>query len=419
MNLRHYQQRAVEQVLTAFETHARVLLTMQTGAGKTITAKVIGERVGGDILWLCHRRELVDQAPGRAVTVQSLLNGDRPPCDLLIADECHHLGGSAEQWEAVARDYPRILGLTATPARHDGAPLDLFTALVAPTSYSELIRDGYLMEPKVVRPAEELEGLAQRPEDAWRSLARDRQGFAFFSRVEQAQRFAAALNVHPDGPLYSRQVCGVVHGEQPADERRDTMDAFRAGRLRVLANVQVLTEGVDVPRASVAMIARGCQHAGAWLQMVGRVLRPAEGKQQPMVIDLPGISHRLGLPHEDRVYSLDGQPIRRLPGAERVQQCEGCGAVYPPADHCPACGLVPPPKPLRQRVWGVPMAAVDEEQLTAKQKGALTWKEKMLKDDSARLAWFLKKGWPARRCAGAHRGMFGVPMPNSWFRIIK
>jgi superfamily II DNA or RNA helicase len=102
---------------------------MPTGAGKTVTAQAIAADEP-DPLWLVHTTALRDQAPGVAVTVQSLLSGYRPKCSLLIADECHHLGGQAEAWRAVAEHYPRILGLTATPCRHDGAPLDLFGTLV-------------------------------------------------------------------------------------------------------------------------------------------------------------------------------------------------------------------------------------------------------------------------------------------------
>jgi superfamily II DNA or RNA helicase len=70
--------------------------------------------------------------------------------------------------------------------------------------------------------------------------------------------------------------------------RDDAMDGFRTGRIDWLTNVHVLTEGVDVPNAEVCMLARSPQHSGTYLQMVGRVLRSADGKTEALLIDLPG-----------------------------------------------------------------------------------------------------------------------------------
>lgn len=406
MNLRPYQIKAVEEVRRKWAEGAqRVCLCLPTGAGKSITAAAIGE--GLDALWLVHRRELAEQAPGRAVTIQSLLSGDRPRCDLLIADECHHLTMGAEKWHAVAKDYPRILGLTATPSRGDGSALgDLFTHMVVGAQYSELIKDGYLVPARVIRPDEELDGVAQRPSDAWHRLAGNRRGFAFFSRVEWAQKFAdelAALQrsipergnlalFAPSGQAL-RQTVATVFGETKDDERKAIVDRFRAGDIRVLSNCQTMTEGVDVPEAEVCMVARGCTHEGAWLQMCGRILRPSPGKTQALVLDLPGLSWRLGLPHWDREYSLEGKPIKAK--GEALTQCQQCGSVYDSAPVCPECGWVRPKPRARVRIWNVPMAEVKEElerpDLTAKERSKLMFRKRMAEDPVYARAFYEKK----------------------------
>lgn len=413
---RAYQARAVDEAVSALQQHHRVILTLPTGAGKSIVGHWIGQRAASNPLWIAPRREIVDQLQGRAVTIQSLLGGDRPEADLLIYDECHHAGVSAPAWFAVAEHYPNILGLTATPERATGEPMgDLFNHLIVGATYSELIRDGYLLEPRVVRPGEELEGLAQAPAKAWRALAGERQGFAFFGRVELAEKFAKSMN----SALF--RVAEVVTGETPKQERAEIMDRFKLGDVKILASVGTMTEGVDVPRAEVAMVARGCQHAGAWLQMVGRVLRPSPGKDRPLVIDLAGVSHRLGLPHEDRIYSLEGQAIRRR-DAEAIQQCAECGAVYAPAPCCPECGAVPVPKPASIRVWNVALEEIGAEhlaELTPDQRGKLTWKQKMMDDDAARLAWLRKKAKHPGHAAAMHASMFGRPMPRAWWGALK
>ena len=404
-SLRPYQQRAVHDVHAAWANGAkRICLTLPTGSGKSFTATEATR--GLKALWLVHTMALRDQAPGDAVTVQSLLGGKRPKCDVLIADEIHHMNPAAPQWNAVARDYPKILGLTATPAHASGAPLgDLCDHLVVGAHYSELVEGGYLVPARVVRPVDVPDGesgLAQHPVDAWSKYAGDRPGFAFFGRVELAKRFAAEV-----------PRCGVIYGDQDPVERGRTMAAFREGALDVLASVQTIVEGLDVPRAEACMLASGVSHEGAYLQKVGRVLRPAPGKTEAIVIDLPGASWRFGLPTDDREYSLEGTALRRAAGQPSISQCLDCGAVYEASPVCPRCGWERPPKPPRVRIWGVAMEEAGAE-LTPAQASKLAWRERMMQNEAARLAWFRAKGWPARRVAGAHQGMFGCAMPRSW-----
>lgn len=369
MYLRPYQTRALDAVISAWQRGAgRVCLVLPTGAGKTFTAHAISQAVGGRALWLVHRTELAAQAPGPAVTIQSLLGGHRPECDLLIADECHHLAPGAARWNEIARHYPRVLGLTATPERQDGSPLgDLFDELVSGVSYSELIAGGWLVPARVFRPAQELEsGVAQDPSASWKKYSSGRRGFAFFGRVAAAKQYSEAV----DGSA-------VVWGSMPADERASALARFRAGELQCLANVQILTEGVDVPEASVCLLASGCDHPSGYLQRVGRVLRTAPGKTDAILVDLVGASHRHGLPHEDRRYSLTGQAIRTVRDSISLTVCKACGATYKSAPVCPECGYAEPPKTVRQRVWGVPLEEVTADSLTPKQAAILQYRKRM------------------------------------------
>jgi hypothetical protein len=82
----------------------------------------------------------------------------------------------------------------------------------------------------------------------------------------------------------------VISGETPKEERHRIYDDFRHGRVQVLANCMVLTEGFDAPWAEVAVIARPTQSAPLYIQMVGRVLRTFPGKADALVIDLVGAS---------------------------------------------------------------------------------------------------------------------------------
>ena len=167
--------------------------------------------------------------------------------------------------------------------------------------------------------------------------------FIFASSIEHSKKITLDLCVmgikciHVDGGTATRQ-------------RDDAIAQFRAGSIDVLCNVNVFTEGFDAPRASVCLLARGTDHPGTYLQMVGRILRPDadSGKQRALLIDLSGSVHKHGLPTDDRTYSLDGQPIREKEKLPALRQCTLCGCVWESQRGrvCPRCGAVAETKPM-------------------------------------------------------------------------
>ena len=62
-------------------------------------------------------------------------------------------------------------------------------------------------------------------------------------------------------------------------ERRDLLSAFRSGELPALVTSRILNEGVDVPEASVGIVVSGTGSVREHVQRLGRILRPASGKQ--------------------------------------------------------------------------------------------------------------------------------------------
>lgn len=329
--LRPYQSKAVESVRSHWSAGVRaVCLVAPTGAGKTVMGE---ELVGGagPVVWVAHRRELITQTaerlrarfgsssvgvimPGeyetpkarvQVATVQTLLARDaRPMASTLVLDEAHHY--VATDWYGVATEYPKanVVGLTATPERGDGEPLgDMFRALVVAASYSELVAGGFLVPVRVFRPAVRLgDDLAQDPFEAWVKHSEGSQAFVFCARVEIAKALSKRFR---DGGV----MAGTIEAKTPKAERDDLLARFRSGKLRVLTNVNTLTEGVDVPEARTVILARAFGHVGAYLQAVGRVLRPAKAKKDAILIDLTGASIAHGLPTDDREYALTGRAI--------------------------------------------------------------------------------------------------------------
>ena len=362
MSLRDYQLTAIRDVFAAMHEVDRVCLVLPTGCGKTRTAADVvrrGAEKGRRSLWLAHRTELVDQsaatlaglggidvgvvAAGSAMrpkedalvqvaSIQTLLARDhRPPADLIVWDECHH--GPADEWKGLLDAYPRakVLGLTATPERGDGKGLGpVFERIVVGISVRQATMGGYLVPCEIIRPDHRLESgeLAQDPLDAYQEHGGGRQGFLFARTVAEAQEYAARFTA-------AGVATACVHAGTPDDERAHAVAEFRKGRVRVLSNVYVMTEGVDLPAAAVCILARSIGSVGGYLQMVGRILRPALGKTSATLIDLPGISHDHGCPEDERVFSLDGKAI-----ALAVRACKVCSSPlneYP----CPRCGYSP------------------------------------------------------------------------------
>lgn len=341
--LREYQSRAVADVLSTPEP---TCLVAPTGSGKSRMGAEIAAALPGRGAWIVHRRELLRQARDLLarhglddrvvpVTVQS---SEWPAADFCIVDEVHH--HVSDEWCNIFTHYAhaRTIGLTATPERADGRALgDRFSRLVVAAHYSELLRDGFLVDCRVLRPDDVLtKGLALDPVDAYLRHGENRAGFVFVQRVSQAREIAERFRAAGIEARAVTERCSTA-------DRDAAIDGLASGAVRLLVNVYTLTEGVDIPHASVCILARPVGHVSQYLQIAGRILRPCEGKSDALLIDLPGVSHIHGLPTEDRLYSLDVVGIRRK--SQSVTTCQLCGASYesgPTA--CPVCGFVLPHK---------------------------------------------------------------------------
>jgi superfamily II DNA or RNA helicase len=393
--LRDYQRRAVTASQQLYNTGARsVCLVMPTGSGKTITGRAL--IAGRRCLWIVHRIELAEQAPEgvNACTVQQLLaSGERPECDVMVWDECHHV--AADEWRSVAEHYRHVpmLGLTATPERSDGRPLgDIFEHLVAGATYSELLAANHLVPCRVFRPDKELgSNLAMQPLAAWQRYVVDgAQGFVYCRSIRLAEQ--AALHFSE-----AQVLAACVSADSKPADRRESLASFRDGRLQALTNVYALTEGVDVPAASVCVLARGCGHAGAYLQMVGRVLRPAPGKQQALLLDLSGSTYQHGLPTIDREYSLSGRAIRAAQPSLRT--CPECGAVFEPEPTCPECGYAfPVAEQAKPRIYNMALREVYAGDETKASHRTAEW-ERLV-------AVCMRNGWSLRWAATKWRELF-------------
>jgi superfamily II DNA or RNA helicase len=144
--------------------------------------------------------------------------------------------------------------------------------------------------------------------------------FAYFPRVSVAEETAARF-----------RKLGVearaISADTPRLERDSIIQKFRSGRIKILCNVDILTEGVDIPEAGCVLLARQCLFSGYYLQVVGRGARSSPGKEYFTLIDLCGSSHLHGMPTDDREYSLTGRPIKLAGNTEMLDEKEPVEAI--------------------------------------------------------------------------------------------
>ena len=384
MQLRSYQQQAVLDLRNAFRFGYRApLLCLPTGGGKTIVFTVIAQASanrGRRVLILVHRRELLRQASAKltavgldhgliaagipsspaAVQVASVqtivrrLSGMDWQPDLIIIDEAHH--ATAGQWERTLQHWPNAyrLGVTATPCRLDGRGLrSAFDHLVLGPSVAQLIDAGFLSHSRIYAPpvVADLSSLRTRAGDYandqaaaamdrptvtgdaighYQRLAAGQQAIAFCCNVVHAESVCAAFQA---AGIAAQLLLGTTI------DRDQVVQQFAAGAVRVLVTVDVVSEGFDIPAASVAILLRPTKSLGLYLQQVGRVLRPAPGKQHALILDHVGNVTRHGFPDDHRDWTLE-DGIKRTTGtaAPSVRTCPNCYAAFKPQPQCPVCG---------------------------------------------------------------------------------
>jgi hypothetical protein len=168
----------------------------------------------------------------------------------------------------------------------------------------------------------------------WREKAGDRQTVVFCSTVDHARNVTDAFRAAGVPTL-------LVHGDMPAGERKAALAAYASGRVRVVVNVAVLTEGWDHPPTSCVMLLRPSSYKSTMIQMVGRGLRPVDPEEYPGVVKTGCIVLDFGcssLTHGTLEQDVD-LAGHDATGEAPTRDCPGCQARVPLAvSECPLCG---------------------------------------------------------------------------------
>lgn len=248
--------------------------------------------------------------------------------NLLIVDECHRVG-SPENARSLGGDHAATLGLSATPRReYDNAFETVIEPALGPLIYEygydeargdEVIANFELVNVSVEMSPDEQERYDRLSRHLATLVRRFHDGDDVESRIKKVLRERASVSANAAAriPVAVRlavqypservlifhesinaanhivqflvergQRAAAYHSKIGPDIRRDNLRMFRRGQLDTLVSCRALDEGVNVPEASVAVVASSTASGRQRIQRLGRVLRPAAGKSRALIYTL-------------------------------------------------------------------------------------------------------------------------------------
>lgn len=251
----------------------------------------------------------------------------------------------------------RLIGLSATPYDSEGKTLDGFDLHINEYDQKYMIENGYLVPPiPYVLMNVELKGIRKTKGDynitdldtRFNNIETVSQVVAvtkpYILKGEQALIFCINIQ-HSEAMKKACNAAGIsaaaMHSKLTPEEREHIMKEFKAGRIKVLTNPEMLTTGFDHPPVDVIVLARSTQSQNQYKQMVGRGLRLSEGKDNALILDCAGVIKNLGMPTD---------PIRPRNATERENtkvSCSNCknNRLYRSIKdnksfwNCPKCGF--------------------------------------------------------------------------------
>jgi len=413
MPLRPYQNDLVEDVRSAWhEGYRAPCIVLGCGGGKSCIVAEIARRTtfnGKRVLFLVHRKELVDQItatftrwgvlmdlcsiemvqtvsrrisklissvpPSKNIARNKNLtkggSGAASRCPaLIITDENHHsLAASYKRIYEHFSDVPRV-GVTATPVRLNGDGLgDVNDKLIIGKSTKWLIANGFLAPYDYYAPSvADLTGLHTRRGEYvqsdidkamiqnkvfgdviayYRKLANGKKAICYCASIKHSKATAAAFC---DAGIRAAH----IDGDTPKNERDRIISAFRKGEITILCNVDLISEGFDVPDCECSILLRPTHSLTLYIQQSMRCMRYRKDKRA-IIIDHVGNYARHGMPDDDREWTLAKKEKRSLVKEEKekstqVCMCPECFFTFARENAengcCPHCGA---PLPKRTR----------------------------------------------------------------------
>lgn len=374
--LRDYQQETIGKVYQSIKSgHRSIMIQQPPRTGKTVIMADIARRAtakGNRVLFMVHRQEIVQQVVktfradevdmnlatiGMVQTITRHVDDLDPP-QIIFVDEAHH--ALARTYQRVLEAFPKAYKLlfTATPYRLNGAGFtDIADDLITGKPVSWLIDHHFLAPVDYYAPSQidtsklrtkragdySVDSIkeAMKPKiygnavKHYLKLAAGKQAIAYTYNVDSAIRLAQAFN---NQGITARSVAGST----PKEVRRKIIEDYRAGKIKIVTNAELFTEGLDLPNVDCVIMLRPTQSLSLYLQFAMRSMNPREGKTA-IIIDHVGNVERFGLPTDDREWTLEGREKGKTSSSgatiKSVTVCQTCFAsFYRTGGTCPYCG---------------------------------------------------------------------------------
>lgn len=244
--------------------------------------------------------------------------------DFIIIDEAHH--STADSYQRVRNTWPkaRLLGVTATPYRLNHQPFtDVYDKLILSEPVYKFIENGYLCQYDYfsIKPSSQIQyqidhlatdfsgdyderamsDLLNQDRirasilGTYEKFAKGKKGIVYTINRLHNQMLASLFSAHGYSVAY-------IDSMTPKEERNSTVQAFRDGKLDIIFNVNIFSEGFDCPDVEFIQLARPTKSLSMYLQQVGRGFRISEGKEKVLFLDNVGLYNRFGLPSARRAW---------------------------------------------------------------------------------------------------------------------
>jgi len=284
--------------------------------------------------------------------------------DVCMIDEAQHFESST--WRGVHENLVQrngdmvTIALSATPWRYDGSGFDdTFEVLIKGPQPAELIETGDLVPMAVFQvPFEVFEAVAvvenefsQKDQEikiiesyifgnvleTYMRMIDGAPTIAFTPTVKVAEMFAETFT-KAGYPSFA------VSSGTPAELRESHFAGLETGKTCVLFNVDIATEGVDIPSVACVMDLAKTMSLTRFIQRTGRGMRPAMGKKCGIYLDFCGNSHIHGDPCQNRDWTLSGvKNSKREENKVILSRCPNPACGYATSGRpklCPFCGTV-------------------------------------------------------------------------------
>ncbi|WP_049160012.1 DEAD/DEAH box helicase [Lactobacillus gasseri] len=398
-----YQQKLVDGARKALaEGHQGVLIVSPPGSGKSVViaeiARLTTEK-GGEVLFFVHRKELVNQIKDSFIkqgvnlnnctidTVIKIANrlNRIPKPSLIIVDEAHHT--RARSYIKIINHFSDVplLGFTATPWRMNGKGFnDIYSSMVEGPQVEWLIEHKHLADytyvsrilgNKKILKSNSISDYTGRSMDqfiksinfgnmidTYKQFAENRKTIVYAPSVKSANTIASKFK---DNGFNAVE----VNAKTNKLERAKIMKDFKAGKIKILVNVDLISEGFDVPDCSCVIMLRPTKSLVLYLQQAMRCMRYRPNKKA-IIIDHVGNfetkervkvkyfgqdneiktkveKYSFGFPRDKRNWTINGRskPTRSGDKGPPIKTCIFCFAIIPANSRvCPICGKKVPIK---------------------------------------------------------------------------